>query len=79
MLIAFAVLLICIFGAVSALWVFSPGITPPFLDKAGRTVAASISEKLLVNINGVAQGMFITGKDKTNPVLLFLHGGPWLA
>ncbi len=76
MLIAFAVLLICVFGAVSALWVFSPGTAPLFLDQAGRIVADSISEKLHVDINGVAQGMFIRGKDKTKPVLLFLHGGP---
>lgn len=29
-----------------------------------------------VNINEVEQGMVIKGKDKTKPVLLFLHGGP---
>ena len=33
-------------------------------------------EKIYVNINGAAQGMFIEGKDQTQPVLLFLHGGP---
>jgi pimeloyl-ACP methyl ester carboxylesterase len=76
MLIAFAVLLICIFGAAGALWLISPGTTPPFLDQAGRTLAGSISEKLHVNINGVEQGMFIRGKENTKPVLLFLHGGP---
>jgi pimeloyl-ACP methyl ester carboxylesterase len=36
----------------------------------------SISEKIRVPINGLEQGMFIKGKDKTKPVLLFLHGGP---
>jgi pimeloyl-ACP methyl ester carboxylesterase len=35
----------------------------------------SISEKVFVNINGLKQGMFIKSKDKTNPVLLYLHGG----
>jgi pimeloyl-ACP methyl ester carboxylesterase len=29
-----------------------------------------------VDINGVQQGMFIRGKDVTNPVLLVVHGGP---
>ncbi len=76
MLIAVAVLLICVFGALSALWVFSPGTARPFLDQVGKTIAGSISEKLHVSINGVDQGMFITGRDKTKPVLLFLHGGP---
>jgi pimeloyl-ACP methyl ester carboxylesterase len=76
MLIALTVLLVCITGAVITLWVLSPGTAVPFLDHAGKTLAGSISEKRHVNINGVEQGMFITGKDKTKPVLLFLHGGP---
>lgn len=54
----------------------SPGNTEPFLYENGKTVAGSISEKIWVPINGVEQGMFIKGKDKTKPVLLFLHGGP---
>ena len=48
----------------------------PFLDENGRTLTGSISEKIRVTINGVEQGMFIKGMDKTSPVLLFLHGGP---
>jgi pimeloyl-ACP methyl ester carboxylesterase len=76
MLIAFAVLLACVFASVGALLILSPGTPPPFLDQSGKALTGSISEKLFVNINGVAQGMFIRGKDKTKPVLLFLHGGP---
>jgi pimeloyl-ACP methyl ester carboxylesterase len=38
-------------------------------------VAGSISEKIRVRINGAQQGMFIRGRDKTKPVLLFVHGG----
>jgi hypothetical protein len=76
MLIAFSVLAFCVFGVVSTLWVLSPGAVVPFLDQSGKPREGSISVKLHVNINGVEQGMFITGKDKTNPVLLFLHGGP---
>jgi pimeloyl-ACP methyl ester carboxylesterase len=76
MLIAFALVVVCVFGAVGALWVLSPGAPTPFRDQTGKTLTGSISEKLHVNINGVAQGMFIRGKDKTKPVLLFLHGGP---
>lgn len=36
----------------------------------------SIAEKRFVEVNGVQLGMFIKGKDISNPVLLFLNGGP---
>lgn len=35
----------------------------------------NIYEKIFININGVRQGMFIKGKNRNNPVLLYLHGG----
>lgn len=54
----------------------SPGKPIPFVDESGNPLPGSISEKIWVPINGVKQGMFIKGKDKTKPVLLFLHGGP---
>ncbi len=76
MLIMPAVLLICIFILAGVLFARSPGKPEPFVDENGRPMAGSISEKINVNINGVEQGMFIKGKDKTKPVLLFLHGGP---
>lgn len=34
------------------------------------------AEKVFVDVNGVRQGMFLKSADATNPVLLFLHGGP---
>jgi pimeloyl-ACP methyl ester carboxylesterase len=49
---------------------------PPFLDGHGEVVAGSVSEKTWVDINGVRQGMYIRGRDVTNPVLLVVHGGP---
>jgi pimeloyl-ACP methyl ester carboxylesterase len=33
------------------------------------------TEKVFVSLNGVRQGMFITGADHPAPVLLYLHGG----
>jgi pimeloyl-ACP methyl ester carboxylesterase len=36
---------------------------------------ADIAEKAFVTINGVRQGMFIRAKDRSSPVLLYLHGG----
>jgi pimeloyl-ACP methyl ester carboxylesterase len=35
-----------------------------------------VDEKIVVQINGFEQGMFIKGKNSNAPVLLFLHGGP---
>lgn len=57
------------------LWVLSPGKPAAFVDEHGRPLNGSISEKIYVDINGVRQGMFIEGRDSTNPVLLYLHGG----
>jgi pimeloyl-ACP methyl ester carboxylesterase len=48
----------------------------PFLDEHGHTVPGSVSEKTWVDVNGVRQGMFVRGRDVTNPVLLVVHGGP---
>lgn len=76
MLIIAALLLACLFGLIGALLVLSPGTPAPFVDENGMPLVGSISEKLHVDINGVQQGMFIRGKDRTKPVLLFLHGGP---
>ena len=36
----------------------------------------SVAEKVWVSINGVAQGMFIKGSNRSDPVLLWVHGGP---
>ncbi len=52
-----------------------PGKPRPFLDEDGHPLADSISEKVRVDINGFEQGMFVKARDKTRPVLLYLHGG----
>jgi pimeloyl-ACP methyl ester carboxylesterase len=75
MLTATSVLLVSVLVLVGVLLFWSPGRPTPFLDADGKPVPGSISEKIHVNINGVEQGMFIKGKDSSNPVLLYLHGG----
>ncbi len=70
--IFFAVILILL----GVLLAKSSGKPKPFVDKTGKPISGSISEKIFININSAKQGMFIKGKDKTKPVLLFLHGGP---
>ncbi|MCE5197064.1 MAG: alpha/beta hydrolase [Negativicutes bacterium] len=74
--ITLAFLLGCVFILTGILLVISPGKPEPFLDKNNSMLEGSISEKVIVNIGGVEQGMFIKGKNTKNPVLLFLHGGP---
>jgi pimeloyl-ACP methyl ester carboxylesterase len=55
---------------------WSPGTTEQFRDDNGNHLPGSISQKLAVPINGVQQGMVIRGEDASNPVLLWVHGGP---
>ena len=69
-------LLACTVVPAAILLAWSPGKPRPIVDENGRPLAGSIAEKIRVNINGVQQGMFIKSRDATNPVLLFLHGGP---
>jgi pimeloyl-ACP methyl ester carboxylesterase len=45
-------------------------------DAAGTVIPGSLSERVVVEIGGIPQGMFIQSADPSNPVLLFLHGGP---
>jgi pimeloyl-ACP methyl ester carboxylesterase len=76
MLMIISVLLGLLAVLVGWLLLISPGKMSPLLDENGREVSDGICEKIYVPINGMEQGMFIRGKDKTNPVLLFVHGGP---
>lgn len=46
------------------------------LDQNGNPYANGISTREGVFIGGKTQYYFITGENKNNPVLLFLHGGP---
>lgn len=76
--------LIVSFGIIIALGIiiflilllWSPGKASPYLDEFGNVLEGSISEINKVEINGINQGMIIKGKNKNNPVLLFLHGDP---
>jgi pimeloyl-ACP methyl ester carboxylesterase len=54
----------------------SPGRLDAFRDRDGEIIEGSISERCFTRVNGVQQGMFIQSVDSSNPVLLFLHGGP---
>lgn len=69
------IVLVSTLGLTGLLW-WRPGTPEPFLDANGHRLPGSISQKLSVPINGVQQGVVIRGKDASNPVLLWVHGGP---
>lgn len=75
MLTAISGLLVLLLVLVGVVQFWSPGRPTPFLADNGKPLPGSISEKIHVNLNGVEQGMFIKGRDSSNPVLLYLHGG----
>lgn len=55
------------------------GGTRALADQSGGTGvdgALAIDEGLFVDINGMPQWITIRGRDRNNPVLLLLHGGP---
>lgn len=74
------ILVACLILALIVLFVFilfvSPGKLKPITDQNGQPIEGSISEKVLLKIGGVQQGMFLRGKNINNPVLLYVHGGP---
>ncbi len=71
LIILFSILLT--FGIVL---LYSPGKPDQYLDKNGKPLAGSISEKIFIEAGGVKQGMFIRSRNTENPVLLYVHGGP---
>jgi len=50
--------------------------TPPFRHPDGRLVEGSIAEERRVTLGGWDQYVLIRGRDRTAPILLYLHGGP---
>ncbi len=66
-------------GLVSALAIWLSqlfAMTPPITDAQGNVVAGSIATLEQVQLGGSRQWVSIRGRDATNPVLLFLAGGP---
>ena len=76
MLIIFSLITLCIITLAIMLLVQSPGKVKPFLHKNEKVIKGSISQKAYVEINGVKMGMIIKSKNTSNPVLIFVHGGP---
>jgi pimeloyl-ACP methyl ester carboxylesterase len=54
----------------------SSGVEEPFLDDQGKVLPNSIAMHEDRVINGAPQRIAIRGKNKDNPILLLVHGGP---
>lgn len=67
-------LLVVALAAIAASQVFAS--TPPITDGDGRPLPNSIATLERVSLNGSTQWISIRGRDRNNPVLLFLAGGP---
>ncbi|MBZ9607952.1 alpha/beta hydrolase [Clostridium estertheticum] len=76
MLISISAITLCLIALAVILLIQSPGKVNPLLDKNGNVIEGSISEKVYVKINGAKMGMIIKSENASNPVLLFVHGGP---
>jgi len=61
-------------------FVLLPGLlgrhVPPCVDRRGKVLPGSVAEWSCARIGGVDQWMAIRGSNRSNPVLLFLHGEP---
>lgn len=69
-------LLVIAAGMMIYLAIISDGKIREYKDEEGNTLEGSISEKLVLEINGARNGLFINGKDLNNPVMLFVSSGP---
>lgn len=69
-------LLLALLIAALAWRMFAPISTPAFRGPDGKVLAGSIAVVERWPVGGVEQSVIIRGRDRANPILLFVHGGP---
>jgi len=50
--------------------------TPPIKDNKGNVIPESIASLEMVELGDINQCILIRGNNLSNPILLWLHGGP---
>lgn len=55
------------------------GTTHPFRDATGQVIPGSVAEVHFLRLGGLDQWVMIRGRDRENPPLILLHGGPGLS
>lgn len=74
--ITLCILLIAVSIGLLILWQKSPGVVQPIIDEKGEIIPTSIYEHKILKIGETEQHLTIRGKDSTNQLILYLHGGP---
>lgn len=72
----FVIVLFSVAGIFAALIFFMRPHTPPIKDDKGKVIPESIASLEKVALGDLDQWINIRGRDRSNPVVLFLHGGP---
>lgn len=77
--IRWIILSVILLGCVSLLFSARRGSTPPIKDANGNVIPESIASLEKVAVGSMDQWILIRGQDISNPILLWLHGGPGAA
>ncbi len=73
---AIVLVVLIVIGAIAATVSQLSTFTTPITDANGKVVPGSIATMERVKLGGVDQWIVIRGNSTTNPILLFLNGGP---
>ena len=74
-LIAFLVVILSVIALI-IIHHFTHGTTPAIRDAEGNPIPDSIASLEKIKLGGLDQYVLIRGRNKSNPILLSLHGGP---
>ncbi|MGD9569669.1 MAG: alpha/beta fold hydrolase [Sedimentibacter sp.] len=75
-ILVIAILLAVILTLVFCRKIFGVGYTAEIRNNEGEIISGSIASLEKVNLGGMEQSILIRGYNQTNPILLWLHGGP---